>query len=60
MCATDKEKGLCGKMLEICVRGRHMALHNLESLGVMTVCVCVQEKNRHNQESMSSVTSSSC
>lgn len=37
-----------------------MALHNLESLGVMTVCVCVQEKNRHNQESMSSVTSSSC
>lgn len=35
-----------------------MALHNLESLGVMTVCV--QEKNRHNQESMSSVTSSLC
>lgn len=32
LCAPQiKEKGLCGKMVEICVRGRHMALHNFES-----------------------------
>lgn len=55
VCSTDKEKALCGEMVEICVRGRHMALHNLESSVKMTLDLC-EKRNPDKQACASSVT----